>query len=190
MNKYEKLFSLAIVVFLVMMLIGVCNRRPQSTQTEDPRIELMQKKIDSLTYLVNHAEVRVDTFYAQKAEVKKKAKAKVAEIALLNPEQKDSLFKLIYPTIDSANATYYWCIESRQQEALSDSIIVQKDTIIFALKEQKVLSDSTAGIYKSERDKARKKAEDDAYKLYLWKNVGIALIATDVFVVLSFLALR
>lgn len=191
MNKYEKIFAITVIAFLVLVLIGVCNQKPQQViQEEDPRIEVMQKKIDSLSYVVEHAEARVDTFYAQRVEIRKKTKAKVAEIAKLKPQQKDSLFKLLYPTIDSANATYFWCLDARAQEAKADSTIKEQKIIIVAVKEQKELSDSTAGIYKDERDEARKKVADNAYKLYLWKSVATALIAVDGFVILSILALR
>lgn len=192
MNKYERLFTWTTIGVLILFLIGTCNHEKGSSDTEkDNQISELQREKDSLTIIVGLKEIRVDSFEVKRDIVKTVYRDRIKYVKSLDSSQHDALFDTLYAgRKDSANVVFYQNEQCQQELAYCDSSSMEKDTIIQAQKEIITVTTEMAVIQEKKAAEEKKKREDDAYKLYLWKNIGRALIATDILVILTVIAIR
>jgi len=153
--KAQYWLILALGLALTASMYRTCNTENQSLKLQSNN-ETLQAEIANLNQGIKANEIIVETLYVDKWHAANKSEAKIAEVRALDKPQQDSLNRLLYPTVDSANLTYYHCIAAREQLALSDSIITIKDTIIgslqlVSLKKDTIISNNAKELRKEEK---------------------------------------
>src|SRR6478609_8722842 len=164
----------ALLLVCILLQLKQCSTQPEST-TYKAEKELLTKQVDSLLSKVEASEQKVDSLKAKKDSVRTVYKERIRIIHTLAPEQQDSLFKLNFPSVDSANLTIEHLKECRIQLALSDSIITVQDTVIVDLKAVIALKDKEVTLESSRADNAEKQGKIKAVKAFLW-GFGIGTV--------------
>jgi len=193
MNKYQILISWIILAAIIFLAMGTCNQcSTKSTDTEkDEKIARLERLEDSLNNVIAHHKSKVDTFEVKRDVVRVVYRDRIKEVRSMDSSQHNILFDSLYAgRKDSANVKFYQNEQCQKELAYCDSSNMEKDSLISAHEQKDIVQDSTATVHKEDAAKQKKLREDDAYKLYLWKSIGKALIATDIFVILTFIALR
>lgn len=192
MNKYERLFAWTTVAVLMLFTIGTCQKYDTHSDTEkDKRIAELEFKFDSLQSVKTEHHDKVVQIDSARTEVKKEYSKKKSQAKKFTPEQHDSVFEVVFEgRKDSANMTFLHNEQCQKELAMCDSASKHKDTINAIQEAQISVLDSTANIHKADAAHQKKMREDDAYKLYLWRKIGVGLIVTDVLAILTIMAIR
>lgn len=192
MNKYQVLISWIILAAIILLSIGTCHQcnTSQTDASKDEKIAILERKADSLSNVISRHKSSVDTFEVKRDIVKTVYRDRIKVVREMDSTQHDILFDSLYAgRKDSANVKFYQNEQCQKELAYCDSSSMEKDSIIAAHEQKDIVQDSTANIHKEDAAKQKKMREDDAYKLYLWRKVGIGLIVTDVIAVLTIITL-
>jgi len=164
----------ALLLICILLQLKQCGTQPETT-TYKAEKERLSKQVDSLLSKVEASEHKVDSLKSKKDSVRTVYKDRIRIIHTLTPEQQDSLFKLNFPSVDSANLTIEHLKECRIQLTLSDSIITAQDTIIVDLKALIAIKDKDVVLESSRADNAEKQGRIKSVKAFLW-GFGIGTV--------------
>ena len=167
MKKTAIILVSALLTVYVLLQLKQCSTQPEPSTYKSEK-ELLSKQVDSLLSKVEASEQKVDSLKNKKDSVRTVYKDRIRIIHTLTPEQQDSLFKLNFPSKDSANLTIEHLKECRTQLSLSDSIITAQDTIIVDLKAVIALKDKEVVLESKRADSAEKQGKAKAVKAFLW----------------------
>jgi len=157
----------ALLLVCILLQLKQCSNQPETT-TYKAEKELLSKQVDSLLSKVEASEHKVDSLKSKKDSIRTVYKEQIRIIHTLTPEQQDSLFKLNFPSVDSANLTIEHLKECRIQLTLSDSTITAQDTIIVDLRAVIALKDKEVALESNRADSAEKQGKIKAVKAFLW----------------------
>jgi len=165
--KHTTIILSALLLVCILLQIKQCSTQPETT-TYKAEKELLSKEVYSLLAKIKVSEHKVDSLKSKKDSVRIVYKERIRIIHTLTPEQQDSLFKLNFPSKDSANLTIEHLKECRIQLTLSDSIITAQDTIIVDLKTVIAIKDKEVVLESNRADNAEKQGKIKSFKAFLW----------------------
>ena len=157
------LFIGLIIGLVIASQLG-CGNNPIP---EPVKIDLFKEK-----QAIQTNEAKVETLYVTKERTRTKYETIIRNVYQLDSAAQDSLFKLIYPSIDSANATYYHALHEREQRKLSDSIIIIQDSTISTFKVVTAKQDTAIQDLQNQNNKLTKKVR-------FWQGVSAVLGALN-----------
>lgn len=169
--KTQTALILALLFALFSLLYYTCGKEKQLNE-HTAILAKINAENESLRRSIRNQNKEVDTLYIERGNVKKRYDKKIREIKTLDSAQHDSLFGLIYPSKDSANATYYHYLSAREQLEITDSIVSRQDTIITHL--ERITSNQEQAI-----SEQQKEIKTEKRKVFVWKaaTVGALLLA-------------
>lgn len=169
--KTQTALILALSFALCSLLYYTCGKEKQLNERTAVLAKINAEN-ESLRDSIGHQKKEVDTLYLERTKVQTKYQTIIQQIKTLDSAQHDSLFGLIYPSKDSANATYYHYLSAREQLIITDSIVSRQDTIITHL--ERITSNQEQAI-----SEQQKEINTEKRKVFIWKaaTVGALLLA-------------
>jgi hypothetical protein len=155
-NNMKNIYQIAIIILLIALIFSTFNGC--ETDNEYLKIqsdnETLKAEKDNLLKSAGEKMVIHDSIYLDRVKVKHHYINIIDSVRVIDSTGQVELNKLLYPTVDSANLTYFHYLSAREQLGLMDSLyvidsltildlskVIQKDSAIHA-NDSLMLSDA------------------------------------------------
>lgn len=169
-ENYKNWIITGMGIFILFLCYEIGRNEKQSKESDTYITRLENDRTNALKNASNY-EVIHDTVYAERDRIKTKYIHITDSIRVQDSSFHADLFRLIYPTIDSANLTYFHLKSAREQLFVMDSV----HTIDSLTKRELRLANAKADTM---IDGLTKQVSAEQKRVKLWKSIaGLAAIA-------------